>query len=68
MVSITRIFTTALNLVENLVAALDGLVWDSCGNAAATQTSCELLDFEDFLLLVFCKLMGRLTLFHPCSS
>jgi hypothetical protein len=43
-------------------------VWDSCGNAAATQTSCELLDFEDFLLLVFCKLMGRLTLFHPCSS
>ncbi len=68
MVSITIIFTTVLNLVEILVAALDRLVRDTCGNAVATQTSCELLDFEIFLLLVFYKLMGRMTLLLGLTS
>jgi hypothetical protein len=53
MVFITKILAIALNLVEILLATLDMFVQDSCGSDFATQTSCELLDFEIFCCLFF---------------
>jgi hypothetical protein len=61
MVFVTEIFATTFNLVDILVATLDRFVQDCCGSVVVTQTSCELLDFEIFLLLVFYKLMGKMT-------
>jgi putative ribosome biogenesis GTPase RsgA len=62
MISVTNFFTVALNLVQILVIVLDKFVRDSYGNSIITQTSYELLDFEIFLLFVYCKLMVMMIL------